>query len=143
MIRSDELNTEADKSVIMDPYYSYRPAAMKSSVSSNRAGLQLDLARFRKRAGVSLQAIAKQTKIGSRFLEAIEGEQFDKLPGGIFSTSYLRQYAQAIGYDEDGLVAYYNQKMNITAPLSKPPQTEPTNRSFLDRWFRTAAEAPR
>lgn len=116
---------------------------MHSSDSSDRACLQLDLARFRKRAGVSLEEIAQRTKIGSRFLEAIEGEQFEKLPGGIFSTSYLRQYAQAIGYDEDGLVAYYNQKMNISAPISKGPQTETSSRSFLDRWFRTPVQAPR
>ena len=86
---------------------------MHSSLSSHRApGLELDLPRFRKRAGVSLEQIAQSTKISSRFLQAIEGEQFEQLPGGIFSTSYLRQYAEAIGYDEDALVAYYNQKMN-------------------------------
>jgi len=117
---------------------------MHSSVSSHRAqGLELDLPMFRKRAGVSLEEIAQSTKIGSRFLAAIEGEQFEQLPGGIFSTSYLRQYAEAIGYDKDALVAYYNQKMNPAEPLAKGPQTETGSRSLLDRWLRTAAQAPR
>jgi cytoskeleton protein RodZ len=117
---------------------------MKSSVSSQQAqALGLDLARFRKRAGVSLEEIADSTKISSRFLRAIEGEQFEQLPGGIFSTSYLRQYAAAIGYDEDALVAFYNQKMNPAEPISKGPQTETGSRSLLDRWLRTAAQAPR
>jgi cytoskeletal protein RodZ len=117
---------------------------MHSSVSSHRAPvLELDLPRFRKRAGVSLAQIAQTTKIGSRFLQAIEGEQFDQLPGGIFSTSYLRQYADAIGYDEDALVAYYNQKMNPPVPISKGPQTETGSRGLLDRWLRIAAPAPR
>jgi cytoskeletal protein RodZ len=116
---------------------------MHSSVSSHRArDLELDLARFRERAGVSLDEIAQSTKIGSRFLEAIEGEQFERLPGGIFSTSYLRQYAKAIGYDQDALVAYYNQKMNPAEPISKGPQTETGSRSLL-AWLRTAAQAPR
>ncbi len=98
---------------------------MHSSISSDRTPcLELDLPRFRKRAGVSLEQIAQSTKIGSRFLQAIEGEQFDQLPGGIFSTSYLRQYADAIGYDEDALVAFYNQKMHPSEPISKGPQTE-------------------
>lgn len=117
---------------------------MHSSVSSKQAqGLELDLARFRKRAGVSLEEIADTTKISSRFLQAIEGEQFEQLPGGIFSTSYLRQYAAAIGYDEDALVAYYNQKMNPAEPISKGPQTETGSRKLLDRWLRIAAQAPR
>src|SRR5271170_5048437 len=100
--------------------------------SSHRAQeLELDLPRFRVRAGVSLEQIAQSTKIGSRFLEAIEGEQFEQLPGGIFSTSYLRQYAGAIGYDEDALVAYYNQKMNPSEPITKGPQTETGARGLL------------
>jgi len=117
---------------------------MHSPVSSHRAAsLELDLPRFRKKAGVSLEQIAQETKIGSRFLEAIESEQFAQLPGGIFSTSYLRQYAAAIGYDEDALVAFYNQKMQPEAPLSKGPQAETGSRGLLDRWFGTAAQASR
>jgi cytoskeletal protein RodZ len=117
---------------------------MDSTVSSNKPGsLELDLARFRTRAGVSLEEIAASSKIGLRFLEAIEREQFDILPGGIFSTSYLRQYAAAIGYDEDALVAFYNQKMNPLEPISKPPQTETGGRRLLDRWLRTASPEPR
>ena len=117
---------------------------MHSSLSSDRdPNLELDLTRFRKRAGVSLEQIAQSTKISSRFLQAIEDEQFDQLPGGIFSTSYLRQYAIAIGYDEDALVAFYNQKMNPSEPISKGPQTETGSRGLIDRWLRTAAQAPR
>ena len=117
---------------------------MYSSVSSNQAkDLELDLPAFRKRAGVSLEQIAQSTKIGSRFLEAIEGEQFERLPGGIFSTSYLRQYAEAIGYDEEALVAYYNQTMNLCEPILKAPQMETGSRSLLGRWLRIAAQAPR
>lgn len=117
---------------------------MHSSVSSRRVPeLELDLPRFRKKAGVSLEQIAQSTKISSRFLQAIEGERFEQLPGGIFSTSYLRQYALQIGYDEDALVAFYNQKVNPSPPISKGPQTETGSRRLLDRWLRTAAQTPR
>ena len=104
---------------------------------------QLDLPRFRKKAGVSLDDIAQRTKISSRFLRAIEDEQFDQLPGGIFSTSYLRQYAAAIGYDEEALVAHYIQKITPLAAVPKGPQRETSSRKLLDRWLRTAAPAPR
>jgi cytoskeletal protein RodZ len=104
---------------------------------------ELDLPQFRKRAGVSLDEIVQRTKISSRFLQAIEDEQFDQLPGGIFSTSYLRQYAAAIGYDEDALVAFYVKKCNPSAAIAKPPQRETGSRKLLDRWLGTAAQAPR
>lgn len=102
----------------------------------------LDLARFRRKAGVSLEQIADRTKISMRFLQAIEDEKFDKLPGGIFSTSYLRQYAEIIGYDEVELLSHFERKMN-PQPTGKELRTETGNRRFLDRWFRIPAQAQR
>jgi cytoskeletal protein RodZ len=67
----------------------------------------LGLATIRKNRGISLDQIAASTKIGVRSLEAIERGDFQKLPGGIYSTSYIRQYARAIDYDESTLLAFY------------------------------------
>lgn len=72
---------------------------------------QLHLAALRQSKGVTLEQIADVTKISIRFLRAIEDEEFDKLPGGIFNTSYIRQYARAIDQEESDLVAYYNLKV--------------------------------
>lgn len=70
----------------------------------------LALSTIRKNRGISLHQIANSTKISVRSLEAIERGEFDKLPGGIYSTSYIRQYARAIDYDETALLeAYHNQ----------------------------------
>ena len=102
----------------------------------------LDLPRFRKKAGVSLEQIADRTKISLRFLHAIEAEEFAKLPGGIFSTSYLRQYAAQIGYDEAELLTQFDRKMN-PQPLNKGPHRENGSRKFLDRWLRIPAQAQR
>jgi cytoskeleton protein RodZ len=102
----------------------------------------LDLPRFRKKAGVSLEQIADRTKISLRFLRAIEAEEFEKLPGGIFSTCYLRQYAALIGYDEVELLTHFDRKMN-PPPVSKAPDRENGSRRFLDRWLRIPAQAQR
>lgn len=101
----------------------------------------LNLATHRQNNGVSLEQIAENTKISIRFLRAIEDEEFDKLPGGIFNTSYLRQYAAATGLDESSLLAYYDRQMNpVVVPERIRAQSE---RSFFDRWFRVPAPAPR
>lgn len=102
----------------------------------------LDLSRFRQKAGISLEQIAEGTKISLRFLRAIEAEEFAKLPGGIFSTSYLRQYAVAIGYDEAELLSHFDRKMN-PQPVTKAVPQENGSRKFLDRWLRIPAQAQR
>lgn len=93
--------------------------------------------------GASLEEIAASTKISLRFLQAIEAEEFEKLPGGIFSTSYLRQYATAIGYDEGALLAQYQLKMNIHPGIAKKPPATERSRNLLDRWLRLPAQASR
>jgi len=92
----------------------------------------LDLSIERQRKSISLEEIADKTKISLRFLRAIENEEFDKLPGGIFNTSYLRQYALAAQYDETELLAYYDQKVNGVADRE---QVKPEQRGLLNRWL--------
>ena len=67
------------------------------------------MAALRHQKGISLQQIAEATKIGVRYLEAIESGQFDKLPGGFYSVSYIRQYARAIEIGEAELLERYLQ----------------------------------
>ena len=118
---------------------SARTTPLKSIASTN-----LDLPRLRQLAGRSLQEIASSTKISIRFLQAIECEEFEKLPGGIFGTSYLRQYAIAIGYDEEALVAHYRVKMNLPLESAGDAQLEnDNNRSRLDRWLKIPVQASR
>ncbi len=71
---------------------------------------QPDLAAIREAKGLSLSQISSATKIAPYYLEAIERSRFDRLPGGVFNTSYIRQYARAIDYDECDLLACYSLK---------------------------------
>lgn len=72
----------------------------------------LGLATVRLNRGISLEQIAESTKISVRSLEAIERGDFRKLPGGIYTTSYIRQYARAIDYDESAILAFYYREMS-------------------------------
>ena len=71
----------------------------------------LGLSTIRRNRGISLEQIAESTKISVRSLQAIERGDFHKLPGGIYNTSYIRQYAKAIDYDESAILAAYHQSM--------------------------------
>jgi len=68
-----------------------------------------DLESHRIAQGISLQQISRATMIGTRYLEAIERGAFHKLPGGIYTINYIRQYARAAGCDEATLMDYYRE----------------------------------
>ena len=68
-----------------------------------------DLRRARESRGTSLEEVSKATRISVRLLEAIEQERFDRLPGGVFRNSFVRQYAQAAGLDEEQIVAEFER----------------------------------
>ena len=74
------------------------------------------LRREREMRGVSLDEIVATTKIGRRLLLALEEEQFDLLPGGIFNKAYVRAYAKCVGIDEEQAVAEYLQADNESPP---------------------------
>ena len=99
-------------------------------------GGPLNLAMSRQNKGISLEQIAEATKISIRFLRAIEDEEFEKLPGGIFNTSYLRQYAAAIGFEESHLLAYYER---CVTPVAAKESIGPASRGLFYRWFRLPA----
>jgi cytoskeleton protein RodZ len=72
-------------------------------------GEQLRLAREAR--GISLREISEQTRISMRYLEAIEANDFKRLPGGIFNRSFVRAYAKYIGFDEKEAVEAYAREM--------------------------------
>jgi cytoskeleton protein RodZ len=59
------------------------------------------LRRERQRRNMNLDQVSRELKISSRFLQAIEDENFELLPAGVFAKSFVRQYARMLGLDED------------------------------------------
>jgi len=59
--------------------------------------------------GISLDQIAQETRISTRFLCAIEQEMFHLLPGGVFNRGFIRTYAAQVGLDPDIAVAEYEE----------------------------------
>ena len=56
---------------------------------------------------LSLDDVSNVTKISSRMLKAIEDENFDQLPGGVFNKGFIRAYAKQVGVNEEDAVAEY------------------------------------
>lgn len=94
-----------------------------------------DLSVVRQKKGISLEEIARATRISVRYLRSIEASDFAQLPGGIYNTSYIRQYARAIDYNDEELLDYYYK---VTGILKEEPAAEPPRGrlSALARWAR-------
>jgi len=81
------------------------------------------LKREREQRKITLDDISLATKIGTRFLAALEEEHFDQLPGGIFNKGFVRAYARHLGIDENQAIADFVAASAPTLPESPPEDT--------------------
>jgi cytoskeletal protein RodZ len=72
---------------------------------SQSIGEKLRLAREAR--GIALREISEQTRISIRYLEAIEADDYKRLPGGIFNRSFIRAYAKFVGVEEHSALEDY------------------------------------
>lgn len=69
----------------------------------------------RQRRNLDLEAVSRVLKISPRFLEAIEEDRFDRLPGGVFAKSFVRQYARLLELDEEEAASQVQRVIATTA----------------------------
>lgn len=74
----------------------------------------------REARGLTLQDVAATTKIAPGTLAAIEREDFDQLPAGIFRREFVRVYAAALGLDGRALAHVYVARFETPKPPSPP-----------------------
>jgi cytoskeleton protein RodZ len=63
-----------------------------------------ELAEARVRAGLSVEELSHRTKLSVPTLLAIERNQMNTLPGGLYARSMLRAYAREVGCDPEEIV---------------------------------------
>lgn len=52
-------------------------------------------------------------------LESLEQERWDRLPGGVFNVSFVRQYAREVGLDEDEAAARLKSSYDFPMPFAE------------------------
>src|SRR5437016_7328299 len=83
--------------------------------------------RARETKGISIDQIASETRISTRFLLAIENEEFHLLPGGIFNRGFVRTYAEKVGVDPEQAVADYERLAAAGEPAETAATPVPAN----------------
>src|SRR5262249_606343 len=91
------------------------------------------LRRERELRQITLREIAEATKINTRYLDALEHDDFRHLPGGVFNKGFVRAYAQFIGVDPESMVMAYLQEETKQQGPELAPQTPSAARVEVPR----------
>ena len=91
------------------------------------------LKRERELREVSMDELTKATRISVRFVEALENEDWAKLPGGVFGHGFVRTIARYLGLNEEALLSEYDMARADHMPpsSSKPEERIPSPPKWL------------
>jgi len=92
----------------------------------------------RETRNTTIEEISVATGIHRGFLEALEKNEFQSLPGGAFGKFYLRAYAEILDFDPEPLMVHYDRERHREPPepVERRPD-EPTLRrveASLAQW---------
>jgi hypothetical protein len=117
--RSDRRNASPTKGAAAPG----RPSAGRLSAEDVRLSIGARLRREREALGMSLEEVARATRIPTASLERVEADRFDDLPGEVFVRGFLRAYAKTVGLDPDDVLAAYGSARRVpyVAPVPLAP----------------------
>jgi cytoskeleton protein RodZ len=81
-------------------------------------GRRLHIARQAR--GLPIDAIANQLHLKPAIVAAIERDDYDALPGSVFITGYMRNYAKLLGLDPEVLLDAYRAANPTAEPVLQP-----------------------
>jgi len=87
----------------------------------------------RMRQGIDIAEVEKATKIRTKYLRALENEEFSVLPGSTFVRTFLRTYAEFLGLDPQLLVEEYRAQHEPRSESELQPIARPKAGRERDR----------
>jgi len=86
----------------------------------------------REAKGMSIEEVARATRVPMSSVERLESDQFDELPGEVFVRGFMKSYARAVGLDADDVLARYTASRRVAwvtpLPISSPTRPARTKR---------------
>ena len=100
-------------------YFAPDGSQFHAQASEQHIGVGELLRSARARRGLALQQVSNETKIPLRYLEALEQDRLEVLPGGFYRRAHVRAYAQAVQLDP-GLLAQLERDLKASVPIEAP-----------------------
>lgn len=94
-------------------------------------GNKLRDARTRRKLG--LDEVEAATRIRPRYLQAIENEEWDQLPGDTYARAFIRTYGRFLGLDGDRLAEEHRRSRGAARPGERLPRVDPRPRPVVRR----------
>ena len=98
------------------------------------------LRNLREQQGVSLEELARATRVLYRHLEALEADDLATLPAPVFTKGFIRAYCQVLGIAPDEALALYDPRSKEAGPVASAPTPAPIP---APRGHAAAGEQPR
>lgn len=74
----------------------------------------------RQERGLKIENVAEKLNINKKYLEALERGNFDKMPAGVYSKKFLKEYAVFLGLDYNELVKIFQKELDIEEGTARP-----------------------
>ena len=95
---------------------------MPGMANSGGEGMRIGevLKRSRTRQGIEIAEVEERTKIRTKYLRALESEDWDVLPSPAYARGFLRTYAQLLGLDADAVVDEFRRQVESELSGAQP-----------------------
>ena len=74
----------------------------------------------RVRRSITLQQVEEDTKIRVKYIQAMENEDFDVMPGATFVKGFLRTYSEYLSLDPEVMLDEYRSRGRTTGEIQEP-----------------------
>jgi cytoskeleton protein RodZ len=96
----------------------------------------------REQRGVSIEQLSQTTKISTTILRALEAEELDRIPGGVFTRGFIRSCAGELGLDPQTTVALFVAQHGSAAASRAGDESQPNGHADAREVDEVANDAP-
>jgi cytoskeleton protein RodZ len=98
-------------------------------------GIGKQLAAARQAKGLTTADVADKLKLTARQIEALEAEEFERLPAAVFVRGFVRNYARLVGLSPENLLAGLGAVQPATETITAPSEGVTISSSPIKRWM--------
>lgn len=91
------------------------------------------LKQLRISAQYSVSEVAAKLHLDPKIIQALEANNYEKLPTALYVKGYIRSYAKLVGADYEELILLYESDATVEPPEITPEVRHPTQTSSRDR----------
>src|SRR3989339_508087 len=108
---------------------------VKKIVQEQTVGEKLQVAR--ETLGLTLKQVANSLKIGTKYLQALENDAYNLIPGEVYAKSFLKSYINFLQLDDTTLLPQYQKERLIIKGSAYKESVGEVSDRHLRRWPKT------